>query len=389
MSTSVQAFLADPRADHLIEMLATFIETPGNETCVRAAALALVPKARDGKNWRAMTTRFRDLSPSYAIGDEELRRYIEGQNYPRRRILKARVALLCTHMAEENPLLLNDPFVRDALHENEVFKRIETFLSGKTTDAFVSSRGIDLFSMTNKIFDAFQVAPDNGKIRQTFFGPLGYLDDRAFSDTAYYVMFRYSAGHGRIVKTFLALKSPAEGQINCFSFAHVYNAGRRLQKRVTRGPVVNFDKNIYLAGLSSPSIRGGILANQGVELITFPDLGGQVNPDHALLTGLFLSHGVGWKPIVGRLAMVQLGFRSELEQEVNDEVVQVKPFRTRNELLPDLQMLDEKFNFSLRSGLTLPEIESYILDHINNMHKSELTQNHDGLLRALTVEDGR
>lgn len=392
MTTRIEEFLRDPSADRLIEMLSTFLAAPGHETAVRATALALTPKSRNGRDWRSMTNQFRRLFPpkTYEIGDEDIRRYIEGLNYPRRKTLKSRLALLCIHMVEANPVLLeNDPFANDAFLVNDVFSRVKSFTETKSSSSFATPQSGDLFNTINRIFNALQLTPDNGKIRQLLFGALGPQEDRTFADTSYYAVYRHSTGKGRIVRTLLALKSPAEGQVNCFSFTHVYNSGRRPQKRITRGPVLSFEHCAYFAGLTSAEVGRGSIPGRGVELIAFPGLSGLANPDHKLLRGLCLSHGVGWQPIVGRLAMIHLGFRSELERVVNDVSVAVRAIGTTSELVADLEGLDRDFQISDKVGLPIADIRAYILEHINNVSRDDKPPGTDTLFRALTIEDRR
>ena len=78
-------------------------------------------------------------------------------------------------------------------------------------------------------------------------------------------------------------------------------------------------------------------------MLGIPETRGLINSSHTFLTGVHLSHGVGWNSVVGRFAMIHLGFKSVLKKQVNDELVGVGVIEEKD-LLRDLRALDQKFH---------------------------------------------
>ena len=225
---------------------------------------------------------------------------------------------------------------------------------------------------------------DNKKIRRFFFRQSSAFDDVETKDISYYVIYRYSTIRKEIVKTFLVIKPPAMNAARCFHFTHVYPMPNLKEKRIDRGPVLLHEQCFHLLGYVTTETKNITSEVRGINLIAFP-VGG-VNAEHKRLSSVLLSHNRSWQPIVGRAAIIHIGYRSDIG-DTRDEDVGIGLLPNESNLMADLLTINEKFRFADGEGM-ITETHSYIINVINNMpFVDRLRPVGDNTVRALTIED--
>ena len=139
--------------------------------------------------------------------------------------------------------------------------------------------------------------------------------------------------------------------------------------------------------VESPNDRSSPLPlNRGLKAFVIPHAA--FDPDHRLLTGVMISNSRQWYPVVGRIAMVHLGFSGL--NKITDETVGIRFFEDHGQLKEDTVSMCSRLN--LEAGYA-EKANAYVLSKINNYPTVDLNRNDRrplGLLRALTIEeDGR
>jgi hypothetical protein len=106
-----------------------------------------------------------------------------------------------------------------------------------------------------------------------------------------------------------------------------------------------------------------------------------------------LSNSQTWYPIVGRFAMIHVGFSNNLH-EITDEHVGIDFFDDQEELKADIPAVCSRFK--LGGDAYTKKALAYVLEKINNYPQVDLgrakkaqARRKQGLLRVLTIEEGR
>lgn len=142
----------------------------------------------------------------------------------------------------------------------------------------------------------------------------------SYANTTYYVGFRYSTLEGRILKSFLAVLSPAENKLGFFSFAHVAKGDARYSdlKKVTKGLVLNLPPATYFLGRT---LRDDAATVSNFEMMTIERDTFLAN--RPVLHALLMSSAALNQPIVSRMVLVRVGDRLTLKKKLSD--AELKP----------------------------------------------------------------
>ncbi len=391
-TSSVKAFAADPkRAHEAIGPLVTLLERPGYENAVKMALIATTPIIQNDRNWKSATGRFRELFPEadypMAFNPETLRRYALSVNVPHDGRLKAFILLfVASELEQKKALWENSPILVGSLIITRLVGAAMAYIDSTNADKLHQEGAIGATESTIKNLSGSLLASSHiGALYRDLFG----IDEKGDKgDTSYYIIYRYSTKAREIVKTFVAIQTPRASVAGCFSFTHVYpGVGNR--KRTSRGVLVKLDNCIHLIGGSADQTLTAYPQHRGVKIVAIPTgISNPFLPDMA--TGVFLSQALGWQPIVGRCAMVHVGFKSKLGRELRDEGVKIGVLKDATHVAEDLHALNRELKFGANLGMPLPEVAEFILDKINNMPRIDRdVSGAEGLLRSLAVEDDR
>jgi hypothetical protein len=217
----------------------------------------------------------------------------------------------------------------------------------------------------------------------------------ATPERSYYVLYRYSTQTPEIVKTFLVIDSPALSGLNCFTFVHIYGSERNRVRRITRGTLVGFPQSIYFIGMSAHVLRGrdplgrpNVDQPQGLKIMVIPASETQGSSD--LIPGVYMSNGLRWNAIVGRIALIHIGFQSVIG-ELSD---------TDSAVTPSILHGSDAFQEDLRKICAIPrsavsnenvaDLAQRTLIRINNRPFCDRDRPDiavEGVMRALLPED--
>jgi len=285
----------------------------------------------------------------FEIGENDIRRYVFLENEPRNPRRKAALlALLAAHQLHSGiDGRSNRRLVQVALDATDFVTPIREYLKtkdpstlgeqtrlltavqqeepphsagtvgqslGKKTISQAEVEGL----VSSALRDLLKVDPDDQKnIARWLFDETDSTNIQAMKERSYYTLYRYSTHIPEIVKTFLVITSPALSGLGSFSFAHIYMSKRNRLKRIARGTLITFQRSIYFLGMSA-QVRSGrgldtlgrpkIDQPEGLKVFAIPISEAQSGFD--LLPAVYMSNSLKWHPIVGRLAMVHIGFES-------------------------------------------------------------------------------
>jgi len=375
-----------------IANLEEFFRSPKHHGPLRLAVLGLVSHDQQhDKKWRDANDRFKELFKGTDLIDKtrrtagSSRRFLNFHEHSISRFalgthnqderLSAYLALFVIHEVDRFPAFMDRPLVSEAFSLGQTLARVREYLHRR--NLHVLKGAYQLGDLISTLRSAFNVQKDD-EITSYFFG--GGDQSR---NVSYYAMYRYSTRRDEIVKSFIAILSPKVNALDSYSFTHVYaKNSKKGAKRVSRGAIVALQRSVYfLSG-------GGLLTGasdtppvQGIKAFAIPYVA--FVPDHRLLTGVMLSNSWSWQPIIARLALVHLGFDSKTGA-INHELAGIR-FLQRTDLAQDIKGLCERFKLEEFSE----DPVKYVLEKMNNFPRVDMTEGSEGLLRALTIEEGR
>ena len=197
-------------------------------------------------------------------------------------------------------------------------------------------------------------------------------------------VYRYSTMAREIVKTFLVVTTPAKDNFDLFRFSHIYKT--RAVVRISRGAVVAFQESAYLLGAGARRLLGGRMGRPGglkVMALPLDDL--QV--DFRLVPGVYLSTALKWQPIVGRLALVHIGFASQLKKELTDDDIKPRPIRPDESLEEDVATTVGLPN-GTNTDVNPADIAAFVRERIQNTTRYDRVNALDEIgFRALPIEN--
>ena len=189
----------------------------------------------------------------------------------------------------------------------------------------------------------------------------------------------------QIIKTFLVVNSPGQSDNDTFTFVHIYktkNPRGDVVKRISRGALIGFDDVFCFFGASARSLNDTMDKAKGLKVVSLPIT--SFTYEQRLLGGVFLSTSLHWQPIVGRIALVHIGFKSTLGAGLSDNDIQLGALNTKDELVNDLKSFG---GGQSKSDRELSEIAEFVRRQINNKpfvdHTSEIPE----IFRSLATEN--
>lgn len=390
--TPVEALVARGPAElsAAVAHLKDFLAKPERRAALRLALLGVVDRRRDERQWQSATADFNRLFDEQVrnrmpegplrFNAKSIMRFALGNFENQDQRLEAFLAMYVIHQVERRPNLIEEnTLVTEAFTVGNTLTRVREYLrSGKPAVLSPHTSGYDVRGLLRTMHIALGTNDDH--IKGLLFGGAA-----AAMPISNYVMYRYSTRRGEIVKSFLAILSPDVNDLGCYSFTHVYGPADSNSRRISRGAIIGFQRSIYfLAGGGMIVERGSTVAPLSRGLKAFGVPHSAFAPDHRLLTGLMLSNSLSWHPVVARFAMMHVGFSSRLG-DVTDESAGIR-FFSAHDLQTDISEMCATFN------LGGPEYAAaalaYVIEKINNYPKVDLAGG-EGLLRALTIEEGR
>ena len=343
---------------------------------------------------------------SLEFNENTIRRYVLLENEPRQaKRLTALLALLAAHEigkvdgveGSQNRLVKSGRDVSEFIEpiSNYVTTRDPSTLAqspdygrlgGAATERMAAKSLRALFSAQSE---------DQRNIARWLFARLDGREVMSFEERSYYVLYRYSTQSPEIVKTLLVIDSPALSGLDAFSFTHIYQARPDIAKRITRGTLICFPQAMYFVGMSAnvlwgldPLGRPKMDHPQGLKVFVIPTTEAQTK--HDLLAGVYMSNSLRWDPIVGRIILVHIGFRTEVGS-LSDAVPELRPtvLADARALERDLLTLTSIPKCSItREGV--PDLARRANIRINNRpfcDSAGPTVAADGITRALQPED--
>lgn len=386
MPTLVETFLQvdEPTYKKALAALVEYLKAPERAATVRLAIYGLAA----GTQWKATGSLYNSLFPKdrrVELTEHRMSRFVEGRHGAHDDRFAALFSLLVVHEVAKNPDLKKNIFMSAAYTVNDTLHKVSAYLAhGAAEILFPPADALPYPLLISQCRHQFGLSGDDGAVARLIFGPTG-VESHRLNDYSYYALYRYGSIRGRIVKTFLAIMSPQVGPYGCFSFTHVYRQNDRKPLRTTRGGVVSFDEAIYLFGASSTNVARTKPITHGLKAMVIPHA--SILNDHRCAAGLFLSNAGDWRPLLGRVALLHIGFQSEIGP-LDHEKAGIKVLPDEAALCADVDAHCQRwFDLAERKD-EVGVIQERVLRYMNNCPSEDRTTDlsQDGILRALATE---
>lgn len=394
-------FANNERLERDLTILRSFFDQPAVFGALRLVLAGLMPTTKVGLSYSGFQNDFcafmAQTGQNTDLGEHELKRQIlQLVNQPKDRDLKVMLGLYCAHVLTLNPLRVEDPRVRPGLECVDFVSRLRNFIEKGDVRALQVSK--DEFHQ-QKPHRGTAERLENGSAYLRHWGQQGTkkleILNRAFfhlpenfaptaRDSSYYIAYRFSTEKGRIVKTLLTIDAAAADGVHDYAFSHIYSARNGIE-RITSGDLLLYRRNIYLVGQSARRLQNGTENPSALKAIALNVLDLEI--DYKKATGVFLSTALNWQPIVGRFALLHLGFGSKIAAPKKEELglrANLEKHELKNDIETHLQ----------RDGATHADSDSkdlteFVLNHANNQpyfdrQRAELAE---GLERSIAIED--
>ena len=360
-------------------------------------------------------TKFSKNDGSLLLGEHDIQRFAFLEHQPRR--IEKRAAQLALLVAHKSAQLKDQNFPGWRLYQSgvavwECSASVDDFLNTGDTEALqTDARSSSGISVT--LDDVIASTPRDDiealvtKALRSMIGiDLGELDRicRRFFDArdlksvarerSYYVAYRCSTQPPEIVRTFLIIDGPELSGVGAFSFTHVYEAQRKKIKRITRGMLLGLEDAYYFIGASAKLLHGRDEKNRprldrtsGLKMIAIPET--QARTNEQVPAGVYMSNSLNVQPIVGRIALLHLGYKSVVG-ELTDEAIRPGIVVSSDKLADDIRGLTKIPNVSPQAE-DADELAKEILMRINNLPYCDRKRGDlqtVGGIRALHAEDG-
>jgi hypothetical protein len=346
------------------------------------------------------------LDSGIEINEHTIQRYVFLRHEPHDpKRMAAQLALLAAHYVERAEGINSEThrLIKSARDAAEFIEPIRNFLTTRNLSFLnhdpnaIHSRNNNAERTAAQALRALLTtdADDQKNIARWLFGQLDADSVFKFQDRSYYVLYRYSTLTPQIVKSLLVVDSPALSGLNAFSFTHVYLARRDTAKRISRGTLVSFPHSIYFVGMSAHVLRGldqlgraKVDIPRGLKIFVVPASEAQTDSD--LLAGIYMSNGLRWNPIVGRIVLVPVGFRSVVGS-LSDAQKEIRPtvLPGPEALEEDLRKISSIPNCAVTEG-RVADLTQRALIRINNRPYCDRDRPDvvvEGIMRALQTED--
>lgn len=343
----------------------------------------------------------RKLEKGLEINENAIRRYVFVENNPRDpNRMAALLTLLAVHEINRHGGVDGSSrrLAQAAQNAVDFIEPILVFLKTREPSSLnlgMPTPGLEAMALKS-LRALLKVDPeDQDTIARWFFREPDASKLLSTNERSYYSLYRYSTQLPEIVKTLLVIESPALSGLGCFSFTHVYLSKRDKVKRISRGTLVSFPQAIYFLGMSAPVLRGrdplgrpNIDKPQGLKVIVVPASEAQNGYD--LLAGIYMSNGLRWNPIVGRIALVHIGFQSVVGS-LSDANEEIKPaiLDGPDALVDDLRKISSIPRSALADESVI-DLAKRTLIRINNRPYCDSDRPNlpiEGIMRALQSED--
>jgi hypothetical protein len=239
----------------------------------------------------------------------------------------------------------------------------------------------------SKLFDVmFRYIAESREERQIFFPNVFNVSSSSdlldYANAAYYHVFRYSTLEGKILKSFLAILTPAQNKLGFFSFAHIAKGGMTSDdqynriKKVTRGIIMHLAPATYFIGRTSRDNSPTNTSNFEMMAIERDTLLAGRPVIHALV----MSSAAVDQPIVSRAVLVRIGDKISIGKEIDDTVAAPTEFEDEKLLsiiIHDLKAMTDK---GIKVDLTITDskdletharvLERLIRQGINNIPRA-------------------
>jgi hypothetical protein len=347
-----------------------FFQSARARGALRLVIIGLAGGARQDANWAALQKELETLflfpkAASPQFNENTIRRFGLAIGQQRAPNLHAYIALLACHMLTSVPNLRDRASVDEGLQVIDFVHIIKRYLeSGNILELNVErSSPVDLRGIYGGVRRALGTdKSDTRAISRAFFLRTNEREDLTFKDQSFYACYRYSVSGPQIVKSFLAINSPAQSDNDTFTFVHVHMSKSihgDVIKRMSRGALIGFEDTFCFFGASARSIHGTMDKAKGLKIIALPT--GSFVYEQRLLGGVFFSTSLRWQPIVGRIALVHIGFRSTRDAGLSDNDMPFDALNSDEDLLKDL-----KSTLSERTQFELDDTVQFIRHQINN-----------------------
>ena len=392
--TFVQELVAEGRDkfDRCLPSIEEVFSSSETRNALRLVILGIASEEARSWNWSSLQ---KDLELLFAFPkganpefhNNTVRRFGLALTEQRQRHLHAYLALLACHLLELAPNLRERGLVEQGLKLLDFVPMIERYVASRNhlELRFERNSSMTLRGVYGVIRKALGTDKTDIRLisRHFFMHPDPDASrDLEFNDQSFYVCYRYSESSGQIVKSFLVINSPAYSDNDAFTFVHIHKtkSGRGEVKRISRGALIGFDDAFYFLGGSARSLKGTMDKAMGFKMMSLPVDSFVI--DQTLLAGMFLSTSLQWKPVVGKIALVHLGFRTSLGKGMTDESIDLK-LLGKDQLAGDIRQL---WSGQSKTESEITTAADFVIRQINN-RPNKYTAGQDEIFGSLLTGD--
>jgi hypothetical protein len=144
---------------------------------------------------------------------------------------------------------------------------------------------------------------------------------------SYFSIYRYSFNKNMIVKSYMTINSPAcfgKDETKSVTFTQLYRIDKSQDKRIVQGNGMSFNQYLYFLGPTyyEGRKRSG-LAPTGLKAICLAS--NNFDKNDSVISAIYLTTGEAFEPLVGRAAVIHLGFDNKIEGDIENSLLQELP----------------------------------------------------------------
>jgi hypothetical protein len=399
----------------VIGVLAKYLNATAVPDRLAAVRLALIGIGRDREGesldftWSEVVHAFNLLFPQPSYGfkgkveGNRIKRFAFGMHKltdAESRMLPGYLAATICHLLESDKSLTDDILISQATRMSDnTLQLASNYLrsGGALKLGAPQTTGDDGYADVHAIRRMMGATDvDDGRTRDWLFRGMR-RKQVADDDEMYFAVYRYSTNNesqGQIVRSFLKVQGPAATPAGPFAFEHIYTDEWARYERFTRGAVCTTQNTIYLVG-TSRACEGTAFDLDRIDGIKMMAIPASVVQDATLrLTGVYLSNSAKWRPIVGRFAMIRIGTKATLSQQIDESVAGgVRVLEDAVALKADIAAINDAFKPAQHIVVAdkVAYLFDYVVKRINNSYEYDRARglwSQDGHFRAIAIEEG-
>jgi hypothetical protein len=310
----------------LFDVCKLVFETPREVEILAHAGLAFCSEHGAGKSLGFSSQRitdginalFKDYAPfkDSPVQDATVKRFLWRFTVKPRYDLVAKVGAFIVSECINNQARMEHPVIKVVLDSWDFVSEVKQQFQLRATE---TERDLQ----HKRDFDGFVRGlrritqhPEGEKVFEDFFA----TDNPDLKDTRYYLSYRYSLTRSKLIKTFLAISTPACNDNRFFEYWHMHRHTahapvHRETLRRSHGVLLDIHKSYYLVGISVLRHPGGTWPHhaEGIQVISLEK--DQFTQGLAGLRALFFTNNNSMYPMTGRSALILLGSESDIGEQ--------------------------------------------------------------------------